>query len=62
MTATITKADLTLTDTQVYNGLTAFAGANLTATGVNGETFTITLTFESGATQDVTVEVREEAP
>lgn len=27
-----------------------------------GETFTITLTFESGATQDVTVEVREEAP
>jgi len=36
-TASITQAALTLSGTQVYNGLTAYAGTNLTATGVNGE-------------------------
>ncbi len=41
-TATITTATLTLSGTQVYNGSTAYAGSNLTATGVAGETFTIT--------------------
>ena len=38
---TITPAALTLGGTRVYNGLTAYAGSNLTATGVNGETFTM---------------------
>lgn len=38
---TITPATLTLGGTRVYNGLTAYAGSNLTATGVNGETFTM---------------------
>lgn len=37
----ITRADLTLSGTRVYNGLTAYAGSHLTATGVNGETFAI---------------------
>ena len=40
-TLTISKANLTLSGTQVYNGSTAFAGANLSAAGVNGETFAI---------------------
>ncbi|MCC6416163.1 MAG: filamentous hemagglutinin N-terminal domain-containing protein [Opitutaceae bacterium] len=41
-TLTINKADLALTGTRVYNSATNFAGSNLTATGVNGETFTVT--------------------
>ena len=38
---TIGKADLTLSGSKVYNGLTSFAGLNLTATGVNSESFAI---------------------
>ena len=41
-TSTINPANLTLAGTRVYNGATNFAGENLTATGVNGETFTVT--------------------
>jgi len=41
LTSTINKANLTLSGTQVYNGTTIFAGDNLTATGVNGESFTM---------------------
>ncbi|HWA84790.1 MAG TPA: filamentous hemagglutinin N-terminal domain-containing protein, partial [Opitutus sp.] len=41
-TLTINKADLTLTGSRGYNGATAFAGSFLTATGANGETFTVT--------------------
>ena len=37
--STINPADLTLSGTRVYNGTTVFDGSNLTATGVNGETF-----------------------
>lgn len=48
---TVNKANLTLTGSQVYNGLTAFAGGNLTAAGVNGETFTMT---GAGATGNLT--------
>jgi hypothetical protein len=40
-TLTINPAALTLSGTRVYNGTTFFAGSNLTATGVNGETFTV---------------------
>ena len=47
----VTPASLTLSGTQVYNGTTAFAGANLTATGVAGETFTVT---GAGASGDLT--------
>jgi filamentous hemagglutinin family protein len=47
----VTKANLTLSGTEVYNGTTTMAGSALTATGVNGETFTVTGT---GAT-DLTV-------
>ena len=38
----ISKANLTLSGSQVYNGGTAVAGSNLTANGVAGQTFTIT--------------------
>jgi filamentous hemagglutinin family protein len=41
VTATINKADLTLSGTKVYDGSTSIAGSTLTATGVNGETFSI---------------------
>ena len=37
----ITKASLTVTGTQVYNGTVLIAGSSLTATGVNGQTFTV---------------------
>ena len=47
-TSTIDKADLTLSGTQVYNGGTAFAGSNLTATGVGGESFGVTGSGASG--------------
>ena len=47
----VTPANLTLSGTQVYNGTTVFAGANLTATGVAGETFTVT---GAGASGDLT--------
>ncbi|MDI1247445.1 MAG: MBG domain-containing protein, partial [Lacunisphaera sp.] len=39
---TINPANLTLSGTRLYDGTTLFAGSNLTATGVNGETFTVT--------------------
>ena len=39
---TIGKANLTLAGTRVYDAGTSFAGSFLTATGVNGETFTVT--------------------
>jgi len=48
----ITPANLVLTGTRVYDGTTLFAGSNLTATGVDGETFTMT---GAGATGDLTV-------
>lgn len=38
---TINQADLTLTGTRVYDGTTTYAGTYLTATGVHGETFTV---------------------
>ena len=38
----IGKASLTLSGTRTYDGGTTFAGQYLTATGVNGETFTVT--------------------
>lgn len=41
-TLTINPASLTLSGTRVYDGSTLFAGSNLAATGVNGETFTVT--------------------
>ena len=41
-TLTINKASLTLAGTRVYNGLSSVAGSVLTASGVNGETFTVT--------------------
>ncbi len=47
-TLTINPANLVLTGTRVYDGSTAFAGANLTATGVNGESFTVTGAGGSG--------------
>ncbi|MDI1251255.1 MAG: YDG domain-containing protein, partial [Lacunisphaera sp.] len=40
-TLTINPADLTLSGTRVYDRLTGFAGSNLTATGVNGESFAV---------------------
>ncbi|MEJ1971407.1 MAG: MBG domain-containing protein [Lacunisphaera sp.] len=47
-TSTINPANLTLSGTRVYDGTTVFAGANLTATGVNGETFAVTGAGASG--------------
>ncbi|MBT3065380.1 YDG domain-containing protein [Rhodoferax sp. U11-2br] len=41
LTATINKADLTLSGTKVYDGTTSVAGSTLTATGVAGQTFTV---------------------
>lgn len=38
----IDKANLTLAGTRAYDGGTTFAGTHLTATGVHGETFTVT--------------------
>ncbi|MFZ5524276.1 MAG: beta strand repeat-containing protein [Pseudomonadota bacterium] len=38
----ITQANLTLSGTRTYNGSTAVAGSVLTASGVAGETFTVT--------------------
>jgi filamentous hemagglutinin family protein len=42
LTATINKANLTLTGTKTYDGTTTVAGSTLTATGVAGQTFTVT--------------------
>ena len=42
LTATINKANLTLSGTKVYDGTTTVAGSTLTATGVAGQTFTVT--------------------
>ncbi|MHB8370294.1 MAG: YDG domain-containing protein [Leptospirales bacterium] len=39
-TGTITPANLTATGSQIYNGSTNFSGANLTVTGVDGQSFT----------------------
>ncbi|MDP4733711.1 MAG: filamentous hemagglutinin N-terminal domain-containing protein, partial [Limnohabitans sp.] len=44
---TINKANLTLSGTRVYDATTSFAGEHLTATGVNGETFTLTGTGDA---------------
>ena len=41
LTATINKANLTLSGTKTYDGSTAVAGNTLTATGVAGQTFTV---------------------
>ncbi|OEC32624.1 hypothetical protein A7D25_23160, partial [Pseudomonas sp. 21C1] len=41
VTATINKADLTLSGSKVYDGNTSVAGSTLTATGVAGETFAV---------------------
>lgn len=41
-TLTVDKANVSLTGNRAYNGSTAMAGANLTANGVNGETFSVT--------------------
>lgn len=42
LTATINKADLTLSGSKVYDGTNSVAGSTLTATGVGGQTFTVT--------------------
>ena len=47
-TAIITPATLVLTGSQIYNAGTAFAGSNLVANGVNGETFAVTGSGSSG--------------
>ena len=39
---TIDKATIVITGTQAYNGTTTFNAANLLASGVNGETFSLT--------------------
>ena len=44
---TVDPANVSLSGGRAYNGSTAIAGSNLTATGVNGETFTVS---GSGAT------------
>ena len=51
----IAKADLTLSGTEIYNGTTTLAGSHLTASGVHGETFTVT---GSGATALSTANVQ----
>jgi filamentous hemagglutinin family protein len=40
--ATVAKANLTLSGSKTYDGSTAIAGSQLTATGVNSETFAVT--------------------
>ena len=45
---TVTPASLTLSGSMVYSASTALAGAFLTATGVNGQTFSITGSGNSG--------------
>ncbi len=54
-TLTVNKANLTLSGSKVYDGTTAFAGSNLTATGVHAETFTLTGAGAAGnlSTKDV---------
>ncbi|NBY05326.1 MAG: filamentous hemagglutinin N-terminal domain-containing protein, partial [Betaproteobacteria bacterium] len=47
-TLTVNPADVSLSGSRVYDGSTAMAGANLTATGVNGETFRVTGSGASG--------------
>ena len=42
ISATINKANLTLSGSQTYNGGTAVLGSNLLATGVGGQTFSVT--------------------
>ncbi|MDI3297507.1 YDG domain-containing protein, partial [Janthinobacterium tructae] len=42
LTATINKADLTLAGTKTYDGAMSVAGSTLTATGVAGQTFSVT--------------------
>ena len=42
LTATINKADLTLAGTKTYDGTTTVAGSTLTASGVAGQTFSVT--------------------
>lgn len=42
ITATINKADLTLSGTKTYDGTTSTAGSTLSAIGVNGQTFIVT--------------------
>jgi len=51
----VTKANLTLSGTEIYNGTNAIAGSKLIATGVNGQTFRITGT---GATDLSTANVQ----
>ena len=52
---TIGKANLTLGGSRTYDGTTVVAGATLTATGVNGETFSVTGTGNASnlASKDV---------
>jgi filamentous hemagglutinin family protein len=52
---TINKATLALSGTKVYDGTTTLPGANLMATGVNGQTFAVTGT---GATALTTARVQ----
>ncbi|MBU3578134.1 autotransporter-associated beta strand repeat-containing protein, partial [Polynucleobacter sp. UK-Kesae-W10] len=40
-TVIINKANLTATGTEVYNGTSTFSNGNLTVTGINGQTFTL---------------------
>lgn len=58
-TSTINRANLTLSGTQVYNGLTAFPGANLMAAGVNGESFTVTGAGAAGNLGDKNVQTAQ---
>ena len=57
-TGVINKANLILTGTQVYNATTSFAAANLTATGVAGQTFSLA----SGAGTTSTANVQTNQP
>jgi len=49
----VTKADLSASGTQTYNGTTGFAGSNLIVDGVAGQTFTATGSGTLGASGNV---------
>ncbi len=48
LSGSVAKANLGLTGTKVYDGSSAVTGAQLTATGVNGESFAVSGTGASG--------------
>ena len=54
-TGAITKATLSLSGSQVYNGTTTFLGSNLIATGAAGQTFSLTGNNATLASANVTL-------